>query len=172
MSKKLPAIQFYIGDWRKDPGVQSLDYEIRGVWFEILMLMHESNTRGLLLLNNQKMPTKALSQLLGLDNNKTKQIISKLLSYGVASTDEKTGALYCRRMLRDENLRKVRADAGKLGGSKIKANPKQKRTPSSSSSSSSSNNKGKIIKEKRSQPKDWLEKTTQQLSRKFDANKK
>jgi hypothetical protein len=33
MSKdKLPALQFYTGDWRKDPGVQALDHELKGIW--------------------------------------------------------------------------------------------------------------------------------------------
>ena len=44
--KKLPALQFYPGDWRKDLGVQSLSFHDRGVWFEMLMLMHDSENRG------------------------------------------------------------------------------------------------------------------------------
>ena len=31
---KLPAIQFYSGDWHKDQGVQALDLAQRGAWFE------------------------------------------------------------------------------------------------------------------------------------------
>ena len=49
--KKLPAMQFYPGDWRKDIGVQSLSFHDRGVWFEMLMLMHGSERRGVLVLN-------------------------------------------------------------------------------------------------------------------------
>ena len=30
---KLPAIQFYPGDWHKDQGVQALDLTQRGAWF-------------------------------------------------------------------------------------------------------------------------------------------
>lgn len=48
---KLPAFQFYPGDWRKDPGVQSLSFHDRGVWHEMLCLMHESEERGKLTLN-------------------------------------------------------------------------------------------------------------------------
>ena len=50
--KKLPAFLFYPGDWRKDPGVQSMDYEERGVWHELLCIMHESENRGMLTLGN------------------------------------------------------------------------------------------------------------------------
>jgi hypothetical protein len=142
---KLPSWQFYPGDWRKDPGVQALDYESRGIWFEILLLMFESTDRGKLLLNGLPMPDEALANILGLEVAKVQQTVSKLLSYGVASICQKTGALMNRRMSRDEYLRHVRAEAGSLGGkqkaSKNIANGKQKVTPSSSSSSSSSDKK-------------------------------
>jgi hypothetical protein len=144
---KLPSWQFYPGDWRKDPGVQALDYESRGIWFEILLLMFESTDRGKLLLNGSPMPDAALANILGLEVAKVQQTVSKLLSYGVASICQKTGALMNRRMSRDEYLRHVRAEAGSLGGkqkaSKNIANVKQKVTPSSSSSSSSSSSEEK-----------------------------
>jgi hypothetical protein len=153
---KLPFWQFYPGDWRKDPGVQALDYETRGIWFEILLLMFESTDRGKLLLNGLPMPDEALANILGLEVAKVQQTVSKLLSYGVASICQNTGALMNRRMSHDEYLRHVRAKAGRLGGkqkaSKNIANAKQKVTPhiSSSSSSSSSEEKEKEtnIKEK------------------------
>ena len=147
---KLPAVQFYPGDWRKDVGVQSLTYHDRGVWFEILMLMHESESRGMLLLNGRPMSEDALGRLLGLDNQTLKQTLTTLLSSGVASIDEATGALMNRRMVRDEKLRKIRSESGKKGGNPalLKQNPttrvKQKRTtgvkqnPTPSSSSSTS----------------------------------
>lgn len=112
---KLPAIQFYPGDWRKDPGVQSLGYHDRGVWFEILLLMHESSERGVLLLGSKPMPESALSQLLGLDKQILTTTLTTLLSYEVASRRE-DGALFCRRMVRDNELRRIRSEAGKLGG--------------------------------------------------------
>lgn len=152
---KLPALQFYPGDWRKDPGVQSLNYFDRGVWFEILCLMHESSERGKLLLNGQPMPDDALATILGLDKQILTTTLNTLLTYGVASRDEETGALINRRMVKDEDLRQKRTEAGKLGGNpvlvkqkptkrqpKVQANgnqpPKQNPTPSSSSSVSSS----------------------------------
>ena len=48
---KLPAIQFYPGDWHKDQGVQALDLLQRGAWFELLLMMHDSDERGVLLVN-------------------------------------------------------------------------------------------------------------------------
>lgn len=161
---KLPALQFYPGDWRKDPGVQSLNYFDRGVWFEILCLMHESSERGKLLLNGAPMPDEALATILGLDKQILTTTLNTLLTYGVASRDEDTGALTNRRMVKDEQLRQKRTEAGKMGGNPVlvkqnttkhlsKRQPtaqangnqasKQTATPSSSSSVSSSSSEEK-----------------------------
>ena len=149
---KLPALQFYVGDWRKDPGVQALGYFDRGVWFEMLCLMHESSERGKLLLNGKKMSDQALAQILGLDNQTLNQSLTTIADFGVSDVDPETQAICCRRMVRDEKLRQIRTEAGKKGGNpalvkqkpttgdKQKRTPRvnQKSTPSSSSSSSSS----------------------------------
>ncbi len=113
---KLPAFQFYPGDWRKDPGVQSLSFHDRGVWFEIICLMHESEFRGKLILNGKPMPQDALARLLGLDNQILTKTIDNLLNYGVASLCDETAALICRRMLRDEEVRIIQKNFGKQGG--------------------------------------------------------
>ena len=141
-SGRLPAFQFYPADWRKDPGVQSLDYETRGIWWEIICLLHESDERGVLLLNGKPMPEDALCRLLGLDNQKLTTALTTLLTYGVAKRRESDGAIYSKRMVADEKLRQIRKMAGSKGGNPllVKQNlttqVKQKRTPSSSSSSS------------------------------------
>jgi hypothetical protein len=152
---KLPAIQFYPGDWRKDPGVQSLSYEERGIWLELLFMMHESEKPGLLLLGGVPYPTDRLARALRLDNEVMLKVISELITLNVASVDEETGALMCRRMVRDRQFVENRKKCGKLGGNpnfkKGKSNPyyekdnhrdnlednqrdKQKITPSSSTS--------------------------------------
>jgi hypothetical protein len=143
---KLPAFQFYPADWRKDPGVQSLSFHDRGVWFEILCLMHESGERGKLTLSGQAMPEDALARLLGLDKQNLTKTLTTILTYGVASRCPDTGALVCRRMIRDEDLRQKRKAAGEKGGNPtltgkkpkvlLKQKVKQIPTPSSSSSSS------------------------------------
>ena len=152
MNTKLPSFQFYPADWRKDPAVQSLSFHDRGVWFEIILLMHESEQRGKLLLNGNAMPEEALARILGLDKQNLEGTLTNILTYGVASRCDETGALMCRRMIRDEKIRQIRKEAGKLGGNPalVKQNSttedKQNPTPSSSSSYSSSDKVGKTKK--------------------------
>ncbi|MBC6697358.1 hypothetical protein [Hymenobacter sp. BT190] len=126
---KLPAIQFYPGDWHKDQGVQALDLAQRGAWFELLLMMHDSDERGVLLVNGQPMPDAVIARRLGLDNQTANQILTTLLAYGVASRRESDGALYCRRMVKDENLRQVRTAAGRKGGNPRLLNQNPNQTP-------------------------------------------
>lgn len=148
---KLPAFQFYPADWRKDPGVQALTFHQRGIWFEILCLMHESPQRGILLMPNGKiMGEDSLARIIGLDKQNLTTALSSILEHGVAGRDPETGALINRRMVRDEELRQTRSKCGKMGGNPTllnqkdnhtsKQNPttqlKQNPTPSSSSSAS------------------------------------
>ncbi|MDE1871829.1 MAG: hypothetical protein KGI06_06350, partial [Candidatus Micrarchaeota archaeon] len=157
MGLKLPAFQFYPGDWRKDPAVQALSFEERGIWVELLCLMHESEQRGKLLLGGQPYPEDRLARALGIDILLMGKVISTLITLNVASRCPETGALICRRMVRMEEISSIRSKSGSKGGNpmfrkgetnpyydgkdkqKHKQRDKQKITPSSSSSSSSSN---------------------------------
>jgi hypothetical protein len=134
--KKLPAFQWYTGDWRKDLAVQSLSFHDRGVWREMLDLMHDSERRGVLVLNGRAMTDDQISRAIGLDNQSFKQTLDRLLTAGVASREPETGAIFNRRMVRDEEIRKIRTCAGSKGGNPnlLNQTPKQKPTPSSSPS--------------------------------------
>lgn len=125
---KLPAIQFYPGDWHKDQGVQALDLTQRGAWFELLLMMHDSDERGVLLVNGSPMPDAVIARRLGLDNQMANQMLTTLLDYGVASRRESDGALFCRRMVKDERLRRVRTEAGKKGGNPLLLNQNPNQT--------------------------------------------
>ena len=46
MSNKLPAFQFYPGDWRRDSELHMMTFQSRGIWIEILCLMWDAQNRG------------------------------------------------------------------------------------------------------------------------------
>ena len=86
------------------------------------MLMAESEVRGKLILNGEKMEYDVLAQILGIDNQKITTTITTLITRGVARLCPTTGALMSKRMVEDtEKLDKRRA-CGALGG-----NPKFKK---------------------------------------------
>lgn len=141
---KLPAFQFYPGDWKRHPGLTSLSPAERWHWLELVMLMHDSKERGVLLLGNDPMPEEAVAMNLNLDNQTTSKLLTKLIAYGVATVRQEDGAICCDWMLRQENIRSIRRIAGLQGGNpnllkqKSTTGDKQKITPSYSYSSSSS----------------------------------
>jgi hypothetical protein len=145
--QKLPALQFYPGDWRRDVGVQSLSFHDRGVWFEMLMFMHQSERRGFLVLNGEAMSEDSIARAIGEDPARFRKTLATLLKTGVAGREEESGAIMNRRMARDEVLRQIRAEAGVMGGNpalvkQIRTMPdKQAATPSSSLSNSHSDPK-------------------------------
>jgi hypothetical protein len=123
-SENLPHIQFYVGDWRKDLAIQSISYHHRGIWFELLMLMHCSEQRGRLVLAGKPMSNASLARLLGLSEQESLSAVEVLLSQGVASRDQ-NGAVICRRMVREQELRQLRREVGSKGGAKSAASREQ-----------------------------------------------
>ena len=49
MAKKLPAFQFYPGDWLKDPELSMCNPATRGIWIDLLCAMHESDRSGVIV---------------------------------------------------------------------------------------------------------------------------
>ena len=164
---KLPALQFYVGDWKKDLGVQALGYEERGIWIELLFLMHESERRGYFQLNGKAVPDEMTSKILRIHGNKWKKVKRKLEETNIVSFEPDTGIMFNRRMVRDEEKREKSKENGKLGGNpnfqKGKPNPyydnridnrkdNPRITPSFSSSSSSSSSIPKSVCVPRREP--------------------
>lgn len=163
---KRPAFQFYPADWRKDAALQSCSIGARGLWVEMMCIMHECTPYGYLCVNGQPMTDNQLARLVG---DTVKAVVSykkELEAAGVYSFDE--GRIYSRRMVKDEHLRNIRAQAGSMGGNpallsgkdkqKVKQidnhTPKQSPTPSSSSSSSPSGLKADARATRL--PADWI----------------
>jgi hypothetical protein len=109
--------------------------------------MHEGSPYGYLKVNLKVILAPNLARMVGATLLEVEGWIEELEGAGVFSRDA-DGAIYSRRMIRDETIREARASGGKLGGnpalmdnhkvgSKVNLSPNLKPTPSSSSSSSS-----------------------------------
>lgn len=121
-----PSFQFYPADWIAD--LRGFSLEARGLWLELLLIMWRQAKRGYLIqANGQKHSSKSIANLLGIPELKIKKALQELENGNVFSlTDDKT--IYCRRMVREWELRNKRAEAGQKGGiisSKLQAKVKQ-----------------------------------------------
>lgn len=113
--QKFPAFQFYPSDWQSDPGVKACSLTARGLWVEMLCLMHYGSPYGHLTINSKPIDMKTLARLVGADMRTTCRTINELQVGGVFSIDSK-GTIYSRRMVKDEALRRIRRECGALGG--------------------------------------------------------
>lgn len=113
---KLPYIQFYQGDWKKDLGVQCVSFAARGLWVEMLFLMQDSTERGVLVdAHNRPLAESNICRLCGAFPEEFERLLSELEDAKVFSRRD-DGAIFSRRMVRDEEARKQNAENGKKGG--------------------------------------------------------
>ena len=113
---KLPALMFYPGDWMKDPALRSVSLEARGLWIDMLCLMHESPKRGYLCHGNglPVLPAQ-LARMTGCAVKDISRVLAEMERSSVFSkTDD--GIIYNRRMVADEHKRILCVEAGKRGG--------------------------------------------------------
>lgn len=114
---KRPAFQFYPGDWLHDTALRSCSVASRGLWIDLICIMHQAEPYGYLLINGRIPSKDILHRVLGIDAKDIELLIFELTSSGVLSTRE-DGCVFSRRMVKDEETRLKRA----LGGSLSLAN--------------------------------------------------
>lgn len=111
---KRPSFQFYPGDWRRDTALQSCSLLARGLWHELLCLMHEGEPYGHLALAGKPLTHDQIARMVGESPTRFRAALAELENAGVPSRTQ-DGVLYSRRMVRDERLRELRAQGGGLG---------------------------------------------------------
>lgn len=109
---KLPAFLFYTGDWMKDPNLRRCSRAARGMWADMLCLMFECEDRGMLLTGGVPWSDEDIAAASGGDISEGLQCIAELLRKGVAHRNQ-SGAIFSRRMVRDEQKRRA-------GGERVK----------------------------------------------------
>jgi hypothetical protein len=111
---KRPAFQFYPGDWRTDPGLRLCSLLARGLWIEMMAIMHEGEPYGHLTAQGRPLSDDMLARLVGESAATVRRAMKDLEANGVFSrTDD--GIIFSRRMVRDEEIRDARASGGSLG---------------------------------------------------------
>ena len=103
---KLPAFMFYPGDWQKDPCLRRCSKAAKGVWMDMLCLLFECPVRGVFVdASGKPWSDEELAEAIGGDIGANLGYIAELVSKGVAQRDTR-GAIFSRRMVRDEQTRR------------------------------------------------------------------
>jgi len=148
---KLPAFQFYPGDWMKDSELRLCSIFARGLLVDLLCLMFEAKHRGQLSRADGETPLtdfQIADAVSGGTRDEKVEALNELLANGVLKRNS-LGIIYSSRLLRDEEIRQDRRIAGSKGGSKRQANAvangQAKLVAKSSPSSSSSDEDGVLL---------------------------
>lgn len=113
--KRNPWMKFYPSDWRADPRLRICSLAARGLWMEMLSLMHEAEPYGHLLVSGISPTDAQIGVLAGAPSDQIPELIGELESAGVFSRT-KDRVIYSRRMTRDAKKRVVSRQNGKFGG--------------------------------------------------------
>jgi hypothetical protein len=105
---KTPWMKFYPADWRADPRLRICSLAARGLWMDMLCVMHEAEPRGSLLINGRAVDGNQLALLIGIPLAEAVRLLCELEGAGVFSR-EGNGTIFSRRMRRDTE----RSDEGR-----------------------------------------------------------
>jgi len=110
-----PWMKFYPQDWRADEKLRMCSLAARGLWMEMLAIMHRSERYGQLLISGH-VPTDAqLAVQVGASESEVTAMLAELGGAGVFSRTT-SGAIYSRRMTRDGKKAETARKNGKTGG--------------------------------------------------------
>jgi len=110
MASDFPFIQFFIRDWLSDPAVSMLTPAARGVWFDLICVMHEQGRSGEL-----RGTTDLLARVARCSTAELAQALTEFQATGAADVTDRNGTVTVvnRRMKRESDRRKSANDRQK-----------------------------------------------------------
>lgn len=114
-TRSTPWMKFYPSDWRSDPKLKLCSFSARGLWIEMIALMHESTPYGHLIVAGKQPSELQLCNMLGGQLSDIQNCMNELESAQVFSRT-KAGIIYSRRMVNDEKKAGISRKNGKKGG--------------------------------------------------------
>ena len=112
---ELPFSKFYWSDHQGDPLLRGCSFAAQGLWTRMLCIAAESVRYGHVLLNGRQPSDAELARVVGGTAEEVAALVEELDRNGVFSRD-RSGTIYCRRMIREAKKRAASAKGGKIGG--------------------------------------------------------
>lgn len=116
MTEVLPWVKWWFDRWRSDEGLRVCSLAARGLWIEMLSIMHGCEPYGHLAIRGKPPSVKQLASLVGMSSDKeVSSLLEQLEEAGVFSRSD-DGLIYSRRMVRDQRTRDKNQENGRKGG--------------------------------------------------------
>jgi hypothetical protein len=110
-----PWFKWWPQSWRADPGLRMCSFAARGLWIDMLGLMHEAVPVGYLLVRGAAPTPAELASIVGGSEREITKLLSELEDREVFSR-RPDGAIFSRKMVRDAKRREVNRNNGGKGG--------------------------------------------------------
>lgn len=110
-----PWFKFFPSDWRQDPMLRMCSMAARGLWIEMISLMHQATPYGHLLVSGQSPTDAQLAALVGCPSDQIPPLVAELEAAGVFSR-ARTGVIYSRKMTRMQKKAATARNNGRKGG--------------------------------------------------------
>lgn len=126
-----PWMKFYPRDWRGDQALRVVSLAARGLWMEMLCIMHEASPRGHLLIGAKPVTDEALARSIGSGTAEVQALLVELRNAGVFDRS-RNGVILSRRMISDEKKANLCRLAKLEAIEKANGNQRPSRSPSGS----------------------------------------
>lgn len=110
-----PWIKFYPADWLSKPALRLCPMAARGLWMEMLCIMHNAEPYGHLVVNGRPLADEDLARMVGVSLKECRKSLASLALHGIYSVTA-GGTIYSRRMVRDNAKALKDKENGKKGG--------------------------------------------------------
>lgn len=128
-----PWMKFYPRDWRGDQALRVVSLAARGLWMEMLCVMHEASPYGHLLIGAQPVEDAVLARLAGTSVEEVQALLVELQAANVYRRT-RAGVIYSKRMVADHKRsnegRKAKKSAIAQTNENTEENPGPSRAPS------------------------------------------
>jgi hypothetical protein len=118
MSKAMPWSKFCWADWMCDAELSLCSLAAQGLWMRMLCQMDASNERGFLVSGGRATTPAEIAKLVCCDRRTVERLLVELEERRVFSRDDR-GAIFSRRMTRDDAIARRNATNGQRGGNPV-----------------------------------------------------
>jgi hypothetical protein len=108
-----PWFKFYPRDWRGNQGLRVVSLAARGLWLEMLAIMHEGQPYARLAVNGKPVPSETLALMVGASHEEVCRLLEELRSAAVFQTT-RNGVVHSARMAKE----RARSEKGRKSADK------------------------------------------------------
>lgn len=110
MMPKQRWFKFWVSDWRSDPKLRMCSIGARGLWLEMICLMHEAEPYGHLIIGEDQPSHAQLANMVGMQVEALTPLLDELERNGVFSRRH-SGVIYSRKMVKLDAISEKRSAA-------------------------------------------------------------